>query len=599
MEGPSFQEVIARLAGYWADQGCLVTTPYHTEVGAGTFNPFTLLRSLGPDPWRVAYVEPSIRPTDGRYGENPFRLQHYFQYQVLLKPSPDDVQDLYLDSLRALGIRPEEHDIRFVEDDWEGPTLGAWGLGWEVWMDGMEMTQFTYFQQAGGIDLAPISVELTYGLERIAMYLQGVRRSTTSSGGTASPTATSTSATRPSGAGYNFEVADTEALFAAFDQHERECGRCLEEGLVLPAYDQVLKCSHAFNLLDARGVISVTERGAYIWRVRALAARCARAYLEMVTPRRGSGVPDLLIEVGCEELPSTACREIVEQAPGLVASSLAALGLEGSARRCRWRRAGSRCTRTGPARAARRPSAQGSAARRRSAAFGPDGAPTKAAQGFARGQGVAVEDLVVREQQGRAFVFAERRRGGPRPGRAGARGGRAPGRRPALLQDHALGRRHRPALLAAGSLDRGQGRRAHRALRTARPDGRGRQPGAPLPRRPGDDRLGVRLRRACAPWPWSRATTTAGPRSSPGSTRPPARWGAPGAIRAASSRRSCSWSSGRASSPGASTTGTCALPPRVLRDRDAGPPALLPAGGCGRGATCPCSCRSQQYDESR
>ena len=171
----TFQQVILRLHAYWGDRGCLIMNPYHTEVGAGTFNPATLLRSLGPDPWRTAYVEPSIRPTDGRYGENPFRLQHYFQYQVLLKPSPDDVQDLYLGSLVALGIRPEEHDVRFVEDDWEGPTLGAWGLGWEVWMDGMEITQFTYFQQAGGIDLTPISVELTYGLERIAMYLQGVR----------------------------------------------------------------------------------------------------------------------------------------------------------------------------------------------------------------------------------------------------------------------------------------------------------------------------------------------------------------------------------------------------------------------------------------
>jgi len=282
--GATFQDVIARLAGYWADQGCLVTTPYHTEVGAGTFNPFTLLRSLGPDPWRVAYFEPSIRPTDGRYGENPFRLQHYFQYQVLLKPSPDDVQDLYLGSLRALGIRPEEHDIRFVEDDWEGPTLGAWGLGWEVWMDGMEITQFTYFQQAGGIDLTPISVELTYGLERIAMYLQGVRSVYDLEWGHGVTYGDLYQRNEAQWSRYNFEVADTDALFAAFARHEGECRRCLEADLVLPAYDQVLKCSHAFNLLDARGVTSVTERGAYIWRVRALAAQCARAYLELVTP---------------------------------------------------------------------------------------------------------------------------------------------------------------------------------------------------------------------------------------------------------------------------------------------------------------------------
>jgi len=271
--------VIARLGGYWSDRGCVVLTPYHTEVGAGTFNPATLLRSLGPEPWRVAYVEPSIRPTDGRYGENPFRLQHYFQYQVLLKPSPEDVQDVYLGSLTALGLRPEEHDIRFVEDDWEGPTLGAWGLGWEVWLDGMEITQFTYFQQAGGVDLAPISVELTYGLERIAMYLQGVRSVYDLEwGGGVSYGDIYRQAERQWSA-YNFEVADTDTLMRAFEAHERECGRALEEGLVLPAYDQVLKCSHAFNLLDARGVVSVTERGAYIWRVRALAARCAEAWL--------------------------------------------------------------------------------------------------------------------------------------------------------------------------------------------------------------------------------------------------------------------------------------------------------------------------------
>ena len=279
MPGPTFQDIIARLSAYWADQRCVVLTPYHTEVGAGTFNPATLLRALGPEPWRTAYVEPSIRPTDGRYGDNPFRLQHYFQYQVILKPSPDDIQDLYLDSLVSLGIRPEEHDIRFVEDDWEGPTLGAWGLGWEVWMDGMEITQFTYFQQAGGVDLTPIPVELTYGLERIAMYLQGVRSvydltwvEGVSYGDIYHENERQWSA-------YNFEHADTEVLFRRFAEHEAECRALLEAGLVLPAYDQVLKSSHAFNLLDARGVVSVTERGAYIWRVRALAAAVAEAYL--------------------------------------------------------------------------------------------------------------------------------------------------------------------------------------------------------------------------------------------------------------------------------------------------------------------------------
>ncbi len=276
---PSFQEVIARLTGYWAGKGCVVATSYHTEVGAGTFNPATLLRSLGPEPWKVAYVEPSIRPTDGRYGENPFRLQHYFQFQVLLKPSPDDVQEQYLGSLVALGIEPRRHDIRFVEDDWEGPTLGAWGLGWEVWMDGMEITQFTYFQQAGGIDLTPISVELTYGLERIAMYLQGVRSVYELDWGGGLTYGQLYRENERQWSRYNFREASTEMLFAHFEDHERECNRALEVGLVLPAYDQVLKCSHAFNLLDARGVISVTERGAYIWRVRTLAARCAEAYL--------------------------------------------------------------------------------------------------------------------------------------------------------------------------------------------------------------------------------------------------------------------------------------------------------------------------------
>lgn len=278
--GPTFQEIIARLAAYWAERGCVVATPYHTEVGAGTFNPATFLRSLGPEPWRCAYVEPSIRPTDGRYGENPFRLQHYFQYQVVLKPSPDDVQDLYLGSLRALGLDPAEHDVRFVEDDWEGPTLGAWGLGWEVWLDGMEITQFTYFQQVGGIDLAPITVELTYGLERIAMYLQGVRSVYDLTWVEGVTYGDVYHESERQWSTYNFQVADTDALFRAFEGYERECGRALDAGLVLPAYDQVLKCSHTFNLLDARGVISVTERGSYILRVRALAARCARAWLD-------------------------------------------------------------------------------------------------------------------------------------------------------------------------------------------------------------------------------------------------------------------------------------------------------------------------------
>ncbi len=284
MAGPSFQDVISNLNAYWASRGCVLMSPYHTEVGAGTFNPATLLRCLDEAPWRCAYVEPSIRPTDGRYGDNPFRLQHYFQYQVLLKPSPEDVQDLYLGSLTALGIVPAEHDIRFVEDDWEGPTLGAWGLGWEVWMDGMEITQFTYFQQAGGIDLKPISAELTYGLERIAMYLQGVGSVYDLEWAHGVSYGDIYHESERQWSRYNFEVADTAGLFGRFAEHEAECARCLDEDLVLPAYDQVLKCSHSFNLLDARGVISPTERGAYIWRVRALAARVAAAYLAQRVP---------------------------------------------------------------------------------------------------------------------------------------------------------------------------------------------------------------------------------------------------------------------------------------------------------------------------
>ena len=280
----TFQQVILRLQDYWGRQGCALLQPYDMEVGAGTSHTATFLRALGPEPWRAAYVQPSRRPKDGRYGENPNRLHQHHQFQVVLKPSPADILDLYLGSLTALGFDLAKNDVRFVEDDWENPTLGAWGLGWEVWLNGMEITQFTYFQQAGGIDLTPISVELTYGLERIAMYLQDVRSVYDLEWGHGVTYGDIYQRNEAQWSRYNFEVADTEALFAAFARHERECLRCLEEDLVLPAYDQVLKCSHSFNLLDARGVVSVTERGAYIWRVRALAARCARAYLETTRP---------------------------------------------------------------------------------------------------------------------------------------------------------------------------------------------------------------------------------------------------------------------------------------------------------------------------
>jgi len=275
-----FQDVIMALERFWADKGCVIAQPYDMEVGAGTFHWTTLLRALGPEPWNVAYVQPSRRPTDGRYGENPNRLQHYYQYQVILKPSPLDVQKQYLDSLRVLGIDPLDHDIRFVEDDWESPTLGASGLGWEVWLDGMEITQFTYFQLAGSIELAPISVELTYGLERITMYLQGVDNVYDLKWNARITYGDVHHQQEVEGSTYNFEKADIPMLQNLFSQYEAESARLIQIPLVLPAYDYCLKCSHTFNLLDARGAISVTERTGYIGRIRNLARSCAEAYLK-------------------------------------------------------------------------------------------------------------------------------------------------------------------------------------------------------------------------------------------------------------------------------------------------------------------------------
>ncbi|MGB0748217.1 MAG: glycine--tRNA ligase subunit alpha [Magnetospiraceae bacterium] len=282
----SFQSLILSLQSFWADRGCVILQPYDMEVGAGTFHPATTLRSLGPKPWNAAYVQPSRRPTDGRYGENPNRLQHYYQFQVLLKPSPDNIQELYLESLRHLGIDPDLHDIRFVEDDWESPTLGAWGLGWEVWCDGMEVTQFTYFQQVGGIECNPVSGEITYGLERLAMYIQGVENvydlDWNGQGVTYGDVYLENEREQSA---YNFEFADTEILFRHFEDAEKQCEALLEGGapLPLPAYEQCIKASHTFNLLDARGVISVTERAAYIARVRALAKGCCEAWLATQT----------------------------------------------------------------------------------------------------------------------------------------------------------------------------------------------------------------------------------------------------------------------------------------------------------------------------
>ena len=274
----NFQDMIINLQKYWSEKGCIIVQPYDVEVGAGTMNPATFLRAIGPEPWNAAYPEPSRRPADGRYGDNPNRLQHYYQFQVLIKPSPLAVQELYLDSLRALGIETLEHDIRFVEDDWESPTLGAWGLGWEVWLDGMEITQFTYFQQCGGIDLKPVSAELTYGLERIAMYLQDVDNVYDLSWNGNMTYGDIHHHGEYEWSGYNFEEADVEKLFAHFRDWEEESTRLAEAGMVLPAYDACLKCSHLFNLLDARGAISVTERVTRILRVRKLAGQCARAW---------------------------------------------------------------------------------------------------------------------------------------------------------------------------------------------------------------------------------------------------------------------------------------------------------------------------------
>lgn len=287
MTAPTYQDMILRLERFWADYGCVVLQPYHTEVGAGTFNPATFLRCLGPEPWKAAYVEPSLRPSDGRYGENPYRFQQFWQYQVVLKPTPDDVLDVYFDSLRAIGIDPVTHDVRLVEDDWEGPTLGASGLGWEVWIDGLEVTQFTYFQQLGSLDLDLITAEIVYGTERLAMYLQGKRNAFELEW---APGVTWGDVYRESERQwsiYNFEEASVPLLTKRFEEHERECERLLERGVPLPAYDEVLKSSHTFNLLDSRGAISATERAAYIARVRTLARRVALAYLEQQRDRNG------------------------------------------------------------------------------------------------------------------------------------------------------------------------------------------------------------------------------------------------------------------------------------------------------------------------
>ncbi len=284
----NFQSVIATLHDFWSQQGCLIVQPYDTEKGAGTKSPHTFLRAIGPEPWSVAYVEPCRRPADGRYGENPNRYQHYFQYQVLIKPSPSNIQDVYLDSLRALGIKPEDHDIRFVEDNWEDAAVGAWGVGWEVWLDGMEITQFTYFQQCGGIDCRPVSIELTYGLERLTMYLQEVDAIAKIQWNDHLTYGDIYMQNEIENSHYNFDESDPELLFTLFNLYQQEAEQLMAKQLVLPSYDYVLKCSHTFNLLDARGVISVTERTRYIRQVRGLARKVAQLYLDQ---REAMGFP--------------------------------------------------------------------------------------------------------------------------------------------------------------------------------------------------------------------------------------------------------------------------------------------------------------------
>jgi glycyl-tRNA synthetase alpha chain len=282
------QTMISRLQQHWAGQGCLIAEPYDMEKGAGTMNPNTFLRTLGPEPWNVAYVEPSRRPADGRYGDNPNRVFRHHQFQVIMKPSPDNIQEIYLESLRALGVHPEQHDIRFVEDNWESPTLGAWGLGWEVWLDGMEVTQFTYFQQMGGVEVKPVSVEITYGIERIAMYLQNKDNIYDIEWGAGITYGEMFKRFEYEESAYSFEEANTDMLFYIFEACEKEARRMVDKGLLMAAYDNVLKCSHYFNLLDSRGAISVTERAAYIGRVRALARACAKLVL---TQREEMGYP--------------------------------------------------------------------------------------------------------------------------------------------------------------------------------------------------------------------------------------------------------------------------------------------------------------------
>lgn len=443
MTALTFQEIIMRLDAYWAAQGCLVVQPYDVEVGAGTAAPSTFLRVLGPEPWSVAYPQPSRRPDDGRYAENPNRYQHYFQYQVILKPTPADPLGLYLASLAALGVSDAEHDVRFVEDNWESPALGAWGLGWEVWLDGLEITQYTYFQQCGGLDLNPPAVEITYGLERIAMYLQGVRDFTQIRWNDRVTYGDIYRQSEIEQSTYNFEVADVDGLRHAFDLYEGEGKRTLERGLVIPALEQVLKCSHTFNLLDARGAVGVTQRAAYMGRMRTLSRQIAQEYVDQrerlghpllqtepttqvftfepaaynalrrlaTGPRDNrdpSRVANLVVELGVEELPAddltSALTQLRDRAPGVLKDAglkFDDLVIQGTPRRLVLTAGG-----VGVREAVRDETVKGPPA---TVAFDAEGRPTRAAEGFARSSGIPVDQLTIEESGGRKYVVAQRR----------------------------------------------------------------------------------------------------------------------------------------------------------------------------------------------
>lgn len=431
----TLQSVILKLQEFWADQGCLIWQPYHTEVGAGTMNPATLLRVLGPEPWWVAYVEPSFRPADGRYGENPNRWQHYYQFQVILKPDPGDPQERYLQSLIALGVDPARHDIRFVEDNWEAPTVGAWGLGWEVWLDGQEITQYTYFQQAGGQALDPVSVEITYGLERILLALQGVDTFLDLQWDDHLSYGDIKLRSEIEYCTYNFELADVDRLWSLYESYEAEAGRTIEAGLVQPAYDYVLKCSHVFNLLDARGAVGVTERAALFARMRELAQKVAIGYGEQrqeaeypllgewaqpkaEPPKSDDGeMPtehaDFLLEVGVEEMPAADLSAVLAQLREAVPEMLRVhriehgeVSIQGTPRRLVVI-----IEDLAPSQSEQVTVVKGPPAER---AFDETGAPTEAAHGFARSKGVAAQDLEVEEIDGGRYVVASVRKEGQR-----------------------------------------------------------------------------------------------------------------------------------------------------------------------------------------